>query len=363
MVVVPVFINQKGPYNFILDTGVGIMIITDPTLIDSIQIKSKRLFKFYGEGNQPPIEAYITGPVQVTLPGISSNGVSAAILKTDQFSLSGYAGMPIHGLLGYEFFNQLAVKFNFVDSSLTAAIPGKLRITKKAIKLPISVEDRKPYLKTQVALPDGNILESKFIVDIGAGHPVSLESVQPRQHCSRQNMITANLGVGFTGPVSGCISRINGVVLGKYELKNVVTSFPDSIPYTKLSVPRDGNLGLGILKRFLLIIDYQNQAMYLKPNCRFKEPFEHDMSGLEYYAAGNDYKRIIISRVEPGSAGAAIGMAENDEITGINFKPVAKMSMVEIDDLFKSKNDRNVVVEFYRDKKREVKILTLKRRI
>ena len=34
MIVIKLTINGKGPFNFILDTGVGLMIITDPSIVD-----------------------------------------------------------------------------------------------------------------------------------------------------------------------------------------------------------------------------------------------------------------------------------------------------------------------------------------
>ncbi|HMG10622.1 MAG TPA: PDZ domain-containing protein, partial [Mucilaginibacter sp.] len=108
---------------------------------------------------------------------------------------------------------------------------------------------------------------------------------------------------------------------------------------------------------------YAHNTMYLKPGSKFREPFEHDMSGLEYYAAGDNFDRIIINRVEPGSAADEIGLERDDEIVTINFKPVSKMTLEEIDDLFKSKNDRSLLLDVYHDKKLDKVILTLKRRI
>jgi C-terminal processing protease CtpA/Prc len=120
---------------------------------------------------------------------------------------------------------------------------------------------------------------------------------------------------------------------------------------------------MGVLKKFLLVFDYKSQKMYLKPNARFKEPFEHDMSGMEYYASGSDYNHVMVSRVEPGSAADEAGIEANDEVTAINFKGVSRMTIAEIDDLLKSRENRNVLVEIYRNKKFETVILTLKRRI
>ena len=103
--------------------------------------------------------------------------------------------------------------------------------------------------------------------------------------------------------------------------------------------------------------------IYLKPNTNFSDPFEHDMSGIEYYAAGEGLKHIIISRVEPGSAADEVGLEKDDEITSINFKPVAEMTLEEIDNILKSKDDRNLLIEVYHDHKFDRVILTLRRRI
>ena len=55
-------------------------------------------------------------------------------------------GMPIHGLLGYEFFNNLAVKINVHDSTLTVWRPKDLKVFRKGVHIPITIEDRKPYV-------------------------------------------------------------------------------------------------------------------------------------------------------------------------------------------------------------------------
>jgi C-terminal processing protease CtpA/Prc len=67
--------------------------------------------------------------------------------------------------------------------------------------------------------------------------------------------------------------------------------------------------------------------------------------------------------VEPGSPGYDVGLEKDDEIVFINFKPVAKMSLEEIDEIFRSKEDRSLLLEVYHDKKYDKVILTLKRRI
>jgi hypothetical protein len=361
LVVVQLKINNAGPYNFVMDTGVGLMVITDPSLVDSINIPSKRTIIVSGLGAGDNYEAFITGPLRINMEGITSNDVSAAILKKDHFGLSGYAGIPIHGLLGYEFFNKLAVKVDFNDSLITVMRPEQLRRFKRGIKIPLTLEGNKPYIKTTVTLNDGTKQERKVILDLGAGHPLSLENVPDRSIYS-SSFIKANLGIGLNGLISGYKGRIKQVELGKYKMSNVLTAFPED-DTRLLRVKRDGNIGVDILKKFIIVFDYADSAIYIKPGLDFKSPFEHDMSGMEYYAAGENYKHIIIDSIEPGSPADEVGVCKDDEITAINFKPVTEMSLEEIDQLFKSKNNRSLLLDIYRNKTLLRFIITLKRRI
>lgn len=366
LVIIRLKINEQGPFNFILDTGVGLMLITEPDLVDSIKLENKRTIKMTGLGEGDPLEAYVTPPLKVEIPGLTSYDVSAAILKSDRFNLSNFVGIPVQGLLGYEFFSNLAVKLNFADSTITAYRPQNVRLFRKGTKIPIQIQEHKPYMMAHVKFPNGIQQECKLIIDLGAGHPVSLENMI-KKHGLPQKFIIANLGVGLAGgPITGFLSRISEIDVGKYRLKNVITSFPndyDTAIMKSIGIHRDGNLGLGLLKRFTVIFDYPGNALYLKPNANFRDPFEHDMSGIEYYAAGDNFKHIIISRVEPGSAADEIGLQAGDEITAINFKPVADMTLEQVDGILKSKDGRSLLIEVYHDHRYDRAIITLKRRI
>jgi hypothetical protein len=363
LIIVQLRIDNKGPFNFIMDTGVGMMIITDPTLIDSVAVFKTRHIKLCGFGGGDDADGCVTSLLKIDIPGLTSYNVQAAILEKDKLGLSNLAGIPIHGLLGYEFFSRLMVKVDFDDTTLTVYRPKDSSLFRKWEKIPITLESHKPYLQAKVYMPWGVIKENKLVVDLGAGHPLSLENIANPDELSKA-CIQADLGTGFNGPISGLIGRINEIDIGRYDIKNPISSFPEvDSSQTPLIATRDGNLGMGLLERFTVIFDYAGKAIYLKPGRRFNEPFEHDMSGLAYYAAGDGFKHIIISRVEPGSAGAEAGLKKDDEIISINSKPIAQMNIEDIDALFKSQNDRSLLLGVYRDKTLDKVIITLKRRI
>jgi C-terminal processing protease CtpA/Prc len=122
-------------------------------------------------------------------------------------------------------------------------------------------------------------------------------------------------------------------------------------------------LGSDILKKFTIIFDYQDGAMYLKRNINFNESFEHDMSGIEIFVDNREFNRVFVSRVEPASPAEKVGILADDEILSINFKKIRDYSIDEITNLLKAENGRTILIEFYRNDRAYIKLLTLKRRL
>jgi hypothetical protein len=365
--VIQLYLNEKGPFNFILDTGVGLVLISDPKLIDSISFQNLRSVYISGLGEGEKLSAFISPAVDLQIGNTTAKNIPAAILKKDVFELSNYVGIPIHGLIGYEFFRSFIVRLNFATSTMTLFQPERSYIPRKGSRIPLSIEERKPYINANIELNSGKKLLAKLVIDTGAGHPVSLETMDGVPFELPEERIRGNLGVSLTGPINGYIGRISSLQLGKYTLNSVVTAFPDYEDTSSrvFSINRNGNMGLAIIKRFHVVFDYNRSAMYVKPITTLKESFEHDMAGMEISSAGENYDRIIITRVEPLSSAAHAGLMKEDEILAINFKPVTEMSLSEIENLFRSRNGRNLIIDVL-SKDGNVKervILTLKQRI
>lgn len=364
LVVIPILINEKGPYNFILDTGVDPLIITDSSIVNATQLTNLRRVKINGNGEGDELTAYISNNITAKVGEASMQHVPTVILKEDVFNLSSYLGMKIHGLLGYNFFNSFIVKINYTQSRVSFSLPQHRKKINWS-KLDLEFLDNKPYINTTLELPDLGKINAKLIIDCGASHALSLESYNEGIFPLPNPNFQANLGVGLGGKINGSIGRIRSIKLGNYDLKNVLTSFPDykDVAAKTKQKQRTGNLGADILKKFTVIFDYQGGAMYLKKNNHFNEAFEHDMSGIELFVDDRQYNRVFISRVEPASPAEKAGILANDEILSINFASIANYSLDGVINLLKSENGKTVLIEFVREGKIYIKLLVLKRRL
>ncbi len=366
LIVIPIFINDKGPFNFILDTGVGPMVITDTDLVDSLEIKNMVPYKLVGAGAGADFETFVTNEISAQVGDASITHIPTVLIVNAPFDLSSYVGIPIQGILGHYFFKSFLVKVNYAWKRLVFYSPESSK-KPRGERIPIKLINNKPYITTDIRIEgsDTTSLSIRLLLDTGASHAVSLETMDEQPFLLPSKTIPASLGIGLGGPISGKIGRINQLDIGGFSLDHVVVSFPDYEDIAaKVNTPdRNGTLGGELLKRFSVFIDYADEAIYLKRNRFYNAPFENDMSGLEVYLEFGSYNRFFIGRVEEDSPGEEAGFLIHDEIISINFNLVKHGSLDDILHILKSGKEKSIIIEVIRNNVHLFKVLHLKSRI
>lgn len=360
LIVVPVYLNGKGPYNFILDSGISSNVITDTALLDTLKPKALKKMQLLGYGDGALIDAQVTNLVSVSIGAAHSQTTPTIFLKQDIFDLSGYLGLEVAGLIGHPFFKDMVVQINYTTKRLIFGEKSN-RIKLKGHRIPITIIDKKPYVSTITTIGK-TTFKSQFVIDCGASHGVSLERLEGKAWPVPSQNITANLGVGLNGNVDGKIARIEAFKIGPFQFNNPLASFPilSKQLWDLLPEDRNGNLGADILRRFTITFDYQDNAIFLKKNIGFYDPFEHDMAGLEIYAQGENF---FISRVEPNSPAANADLKNGDQLMAVNFKPISAYTLDQLIVLFKKSDGNNCLIQINRNGETLVKLVRLKKRI
>lgn len=364
LMIIPVTINGEGPYNFILDSGVGPIIITDSAMVDSLYASDLALFKIRGRGIGDEIEAYVINHMFPSIGDAKTTGLSLVLLRNDPFQLSSYVGMPIHGIIGSDIFRSFSVKINYNRERITLYSPDA-NVRKRGRRIPLEIINNKPFLNVSLS-NEGHEKSLLLLLDSGAGHAVSLEQKEENRNLVPDRTIEANLGIGLNGPIHGLIGRLSKVEIAEYELEDVVTAYPspEFELLKQLLGDRNGSIGGELLKRFHLFIDYANEEIYLKRNRKFNDPFEHNMTGMELYVTINQgERRFFVGRIEMNSPASRAGIQVGDELLSINLKNMDTYSLEDINQLMHRSTRDQVVVELLRDEEIYFKFLDLERRI
>jgi hypothetical protein len=322
LVVVPVFLNGMLPLKFILDTGVRTAILTQKAFTDILDLQYSRKYTISGPGGVKLVDAYVTNNVSIELPGVNGRGHALLVLEEDYLELRNYLGTDVHGILGYELFSRFIVQIDYNKKLLTLMVPEIFKPKRKFQRIPIKVEDTKPYIDAQITLVDGTKILSKLLVDSGASHGLMLEPSSDERIKVPENYVSSSIGRGLGGDIIGKVGRIQSMELGEHKLENVVTRFPDPNSYfdsLKMgSTPRNGAVGGEVLSRFTVIFNFPKEEMYLKKKSSLTKGFHFNLSGLNVKAKGSSLGTFEITDVRKLSAGDRAGVQVGDIIISVN---------------------------------------------
>jgi predicted aspartyl protease len=348
LLIVKCLLNGAGPFNFLLDTGVNTSIITSAALADSLHLRHGQNYRVMGAGGVATgLLAYQTDSVRVELPGVVAPRMTCLVLSEDVLDLSGYVGVPIYGILGSELFRSFVVALRLEEAQMVVSNPVTYRRPKSRrwSEVPLSLENNKAYFTAPVQFSDSLTLPLKLVLDTGASHALSIELDSDPRLVAPAKRLPTNLGRGLSGLVQGYLGRVATLQLGRYTLRSVLTSFPNAADvHRRIDVPRNGNIGYELLKRFSLVIDYPHQRLLLRPNTKFHDAFEHDMCGIDLLATGPDYRRYLVLSVTPNSPAAAAGLRPDDELISINLLPASVFTLTQLDRMLHSEDGRTLLM-------------------
>jgi hypothetical protein len=336
LIIVPVRVNESDTLQFILDTGVSNTIITDPSAFRQQPLRLTRKIKLAGAGEGGSLTASVAIDNRLSLGGLRASHHNLVILDEDILKLSEYVGTPVHGIFGYEIFANYVVNVDFQRREITLMDPKKYHYKKrKGDRYPITIQDTKAYTDALSVFDGEKSLPLRVVLDTGAGHALLLD--RSRSTASMPlpvKIIRAQLGRGLNGVINGSMGRIQKIRFGRYELDNILASFPDSTSFGMklIDMPeRQGNVGCELLRRFNVTFNYPDRYIVMKPIKRLmREGFEHDMSGMELRAKGERYRSYYVDKIVDGSPADMAGLKEGDELMFINNSAANELSISDI---------------------------------
>jgi len=387
LVFVPIKVNGIE-LNFLLDTGVSETILFSLEDKKEVRFFNSEKITLRGLGNQTDVEGLKSTDNNLEISGLKRGGHMLYIVLDPKFNLSSYIGIPVNGIIGYQFFRDNLVKINYRRKKITVYkdnLKNRGIVEKNFIKIPMSVEKSKPYIEGKVTLDDQEI-PVKLLVDIGNSDAVWLFENRSEFIKVPLKNFDDFLGKGFSGDIYGKRARIQKFQMGDFDFTKLVSAFPDSVSIKSVTMVADrmGSVGGEIMKRFNVVFDYQQQQLYLKKNSNYSAAFGYNRSGVDiqhnglqwvqetvpmqtvsvgssFGAAGSyntrsnfKYKFNLksvyeIANVRKNSSAAKAGLREGDIILTINGVTTHRYSLQDINSFFKSDNEKWITLEIERE--------------
>ncbi len=387
LVIVPVEVNGT-PLSFLLDTGVNSTLLFSLSEADSVELNNVKPVKIKGLGDGGDIAALGSINNKVKIGDAVDNDHELYVIFDDRINFSPRMGVPVHGVIGYDFFRDFVVKTSYVSEVITIYDPKTFEQKKctSCATLDLVFKGNKPYVELPIRVND-SIATVDLLVDSGASDALWLFDEDLGVSEAPKNYFNDFLGLGLSGGVYGKRSKLEMIKLGGYSLRNVNVAFPDSIALRNLrkDETRSGTLGSDILRRFTVVMNYSEGKLTLQKNRLFSEPFNYNMAGLiiehdgmvpvKDVKRGGDVNRdldasntagnisielntiltfflapkLVVAEVRKDSPAAISGILKNDEVLSINGRPAHAWELFELTRLFSSKSGKKITVEVNRE--------------
>ena len=258
LILLPVLVNDRGPFDFILDTGAGTSLL-------STGLAKELNVKIIGSKDGQSAG----GKVSVSLAKVDSLAVGETRLDdidigvVDLGHIANTIGAKIDGDLGYNFLKHFRVTIDYSTCELRLEDPKRIESFARAAQTetPIRLANpAKPLILVDVYANGRGPFQ--FAIDTGT----STTAINPE--LARQlDVKTSPAGAGTTGgaPVDFTAGLLQSFQLGGAKVDSmavVVADFFEMLS-SAIGVKLDGIVGYNFLRNYKVVIDYPGKTLTL----------------------------------------------------------------------------------------------------
>jgi aspartyl protease/PDZ domain-containing protein len=294
----------------LLDSGATVSAI-DKVFATSIGLQPQGGFTARGTGGIDTTG--FVGGVKIQIGNLSIRDVNAAAF--DLRPVAQRIGHPIPFVLGDEVFNELAVDIDFAHHRIAFRQPVNLARPADGVEVPL----RRVFGNRSVPVSVEGATPVEFEFDLGNGSPLEIYPAYHQTHRLLDARRTSQLlGGGIGGFRTETVVSLHHFSFADVDFVGVpATLTPDTLSGSNSNVVV-GNIGLSVLARFRLIIDYSHDRLYAAPQAgAASTPFTRDRLGLALIKQNAGF---AVEFVSPGGPAQATGFKTGDKIASIDGK-------------------------------------------
>jgi hypothetical protein len=221
------------------------------------------------------------------------------------------------GVLGYDFISRFVTEVDYDAGTLTLHDPKTFTYSGTGKAIPITLAGAIPVVKAKL----DDQYEGEFRVDVGSGSTVDLHGPFARKHTLDRKLgkTVPIVGGGFGGSFTSQLGRMKKLEIGPFTWNDPLVILSGAQSGGLASEDYAGNIGNEVLDRFKCTFDYEHRMLYLEPGKGYGKRDRFSRAGVLLARYGDTIKAM---QVLPGSAAAAAGIVEGDEVVALDGKPI-----------------------------------------
>jgi len=314
----PVTLNGRGPFMFVLDTGAGAMSAVDYSVAESLALRQALIASGGGAG-EDIIQIFSADSVAISMPGLGFD--ARPVVSIPLHRMDPHWGKQKDGLIGGDLLSVVVTCIDYERERITFRDTAGYAYEGAGERIPIQIFGGHLFLETEVLLYGTDTpVEGLFMLDTGVRITTFNAPFSKRHALAKQSPSTIEgvTGFGLGGVSRGIVGRVRGVRLGTFLVENPVVDFSTDEGGALADTSFSGIIGADFLSRFHVVLDYARSRIYLEKNRSFGEPFEFDMCGIRFEMLGERFDVFKVFSVFSGSPASAAGIEAGDMVLKID---------------------------------------------
>jgi hypothetical protein len=340
-------VNGSEPIWFLLDTG------AEATIINIGRMKEFGLRPFgatsvTGGGNAAPFS--FTRVASLRVGDAELTGQRDGVM--DLSGLERIYGMPMGGLLGYDFLSRFVVEVDYTAKTIALYDPVTRAYAGPGASVPFILEAGHPHVLSRISVPGAPPIDADMVLDCGAADTINLTSPFVKAH--RLLELARSKPAGAPNTLAGSEKeffaqtsvrgRISAITLGGFTVSDVPINLMVGTTGGYASESFSGTIGEGVLRRFKTIYDYSRRVMILEPNADFGTPFAGRKTfGATFLSDGPDYTVFKITGIRKDSPAAASGLKTGDVVVALDGRPAKDFRLADLRRALSADGSRHVL--------------------
>jgi Aspartyl protease/PDZ domain len=331
-IVFQVKLNGREPIGFLLDTGADENVINTSRLGD-FGLKTYGGTTATGGGGSAEYD-YAAGAT-FTLPGVELRNQHVAVL--DQTGLERALGIPLGGILGFDFISRFVVEIDYEKKLITLHDPKTWNYSGSGHPVPVTFDGGIPFTNGLISVGAKTDIPAYFVLDFGAQETMTLTSPFVRAN-DLLNLAQTNAYVNRPAGLENQFFAQNNV-RGHIDRLTLGELIEQAIPINMsvngkgayASANFSGTIGESIFRRYHVFLDYTRNRIIYEPTAQAHAPFpERKTYGLTILASGADLHAYTVTAVRPGSQAEKDGFKKGDVIAGFDGKLAAQLTLSDL---------------------------------
>ncbi len=322
------------PIWFLVDTGAEFTVINQSRMAE-LHLTPYGGLTTIGGGSSAASGAYVEH-VTYRFGDVELRDQHAAVLELR--GLEKLYGMPLGGILGFDFLSRFVTDIDYVARTLTL-LPRTFGSTHiKGATVPLVMQGEQPYFSGSITA-GGETIPAWFILDVGAADTITFTTPFIAKHNLVERAGEKERTIHkFAAPDVEAFNPTNirglvdGVTIGGITLPHVLVNLSAAKNGAYTSPAFDGNVGETILSRFAhVVLDYGRSVMILQTQPSTTKPFEERKTfGMTVVAGIPDLHHFTVTSVAEKSGAGAVGFQKGDVITAVDDVPATQMNLAAV---------------------------------